>query len=315
MTMPDDGRAASRPVSEEATGDPIWDDWEAPPRLPAVPVLHLDGFDGPIDVLLDLAERQLVDLGRISILTLVDQFLEAMGRVATKVAIERRAEWIIIATRLVLLRSKLLFPENPEAAAEAERAAATEIARLDALRFIRAAAGWLQDRPQRGQDVFTRRNSEQNPRVASYVALMEACLTVLQSGAGEEAGDETAVYRPLLSDLFNVRHAIARIRTRLAERHGTELLTAFVPPLPSSAKDRILLARSAISSTFMAALELTRGGELTLAQNGLFQPIAVTRDRLKPGGSMGRADGRSGEWDEVARHGGVDRGRRHRLHA
>ena len=276
MTMPDDGRAASRPVSEEATGDPIWDDWEAPPRLPAVPVLHLDGFDGPIDVLLDLAERQLVDLGRISILTLVDQFLEAMGRVATKVAIERRAEWIIIATRLVLLRSKLLFPENPEAAAEAERAAATEIARLDALRFIRAAAGWLQDRPQRGQDVFTRRNSEQNPRVASYVALMEACLTVLQSGAGVEAGDETAVYRPLLSDLFNVRHAIAGIRTRLAERHGTELLTAFVPPLPSSAKDRILLARSAISSTFMAALELTRGGELTLAQNGLFQPIAVT---------------------------------------
>ena len=274
--MPDDGRAASRPVSEEATGDPIWDDWEAPPRLPAVPVLHLDGFDGPIDVLLDLAERQRVDLGRISILTLVDQFLEAMGRVATKVAIERRAEWIIIATRLVLLRSKLLFPENPEAAAEAERAAATEIARLDALRFIRAAAGWLQDRPQRGQDVFTRRNSEQNPRVASYMALMEACLTVLQSGAGEEAGDETAVYRPLLSDLFNVRHAIARIRTRLAERHGTELLTAFVPPLPSSAKDRILLARSAISSTFMAALELTRGGELTLAQNGLFQPIAVT---------------------------------------
>jgi segregation and condensation protein A len=276
MTMPDDGRAASRPVSESATGDPIWDDWEAPPRLPAVPVLHLDGFDGPIDVLLDLAERQRVDLGRISILTLVDQFLEAMGRVATKVAIERRAEWIIIATRLVLLRSKLLFPESPEAAAEAERAAATEIARLDALRFIRAAAGWLQDRPQRGQDVFTRRNSEQNPRVASYVALMEACLTVLQSGAGEEAGDETAVYRPLLSDLFNVRHAIARIRTRLAERHGTELLTAFVPPLPSSAKDRILLARSAISSTFMAALELTRGGELTLAQNGLFQPIAVT---------------------------------------
>jgi segregation and condensation protein A len=276
MTMPDDGRAASRPVSEEATGDPIWDDWESPPRLPAVPVLHLDGFDGPIDVLLDLAERQRVDLGRISILTLVDQFLEAMGRVATKVAIERRAEWIIIATRLVLLRSKLLFPENPEAAAEAERAAATEIARLDALRFIRAAAGWLQDRPQRGQDVFTRRNSEANPRVASYKALMEACLTVLQRGAGEEAGDETAVYRPLLSDLFNVRHAIARIRTRLAERHGTELLTAFVPPLPSSAKDRILLARSAISSTFMAALELTRGGELTLAQNGLFQPIAVT---------------------------------------
>ncbi len=269
--MPDDGRAAAHPVS-----DPIWDDWESPPRLPTVPVLHLDGFDGPIDVLLDLAERQRVDLGRISILTLVDQFLEAMGRVATKVPIERRAEWIIIATRLVLLRSKLLFPESPEAAADAQRAAASEIARLDALRFIRAAAAWLQDRPQIGQDVFTRPNRKRNARIASYMALMEACLTVLRSGAGEEAGDETAVYRPLLSDLFNVRHAIARIRTRLAERHGAELLMAFVPPLPSSAKDRILLTRSAISSTFMAALELTRGGELTLEQSGLFQPIAVT---------------------------------------
>jgi len=117
--MADDG--TSPPPERSATGDPILDDWDSPPRLPTVPVLHLDGFDGPIDVLLDLAERQRVDLGRLSILTLVEQFLAAMDRVADKVPLEERADWIIIATRLVLLRSKLLFPESPDAAADQSR--------------------------------------------------------------------------------------------------------------------------------------------------------------------------------------------------
>ena len=270
--MADDG--TSPPPERSATGDPILDDWDSPPRLPTVPVLHLDGFDGPIDVLLDLAERQRVDLGRLSILTLVEQFLAAMDRVADKVPLEERADWIIIATRLVLLRSKLLFPESPDAAADAQREAASEIARLDTLRFIRAAAAWLQERPQLGQEVFARPNREPNPRVASYMSLLEACLTVLKSGAGE-AAEETTVYRPRIADLFEVRHAIARIRARLAKTHGTEPLMAFLPPLPSNANTRPLLARSAISSIFMASLELNRGGELTLEQTGLFQSIAV----------------------------------------
>jgi segregation and condensation protein A len=263
------------PPERHSPGDPIWDDWNAPPRVPSIPELHLDGFDGPMDVLLDLAERQRINLGPMSILALVDQFLAAMARVAAKVTLERRADWIIVATRLVLLRSRLLFPESPQAAVDAEREAAAAIGRLESLSFIRAAASWLQARPQLGQTVFTRPNNERNPRVASYMALMEACLSVLQTEAAD-TGEETPVYRPRIAHLFSVNHAMTRIRARLAESRGTETLLAFLPPLPARRNNRLLLAKSAISSTFLASLELTRGGELTLEQDGLFQPIAVT---------------------------------------
>ncbi|MCB8878573.1 hypothetical protein ASILVAE211_25615, partial [Acidisoma silvae] len=76
-------------------------------RLPAVPMLHLDGFDGPMDLLLDLVERQRIDLGRMSMLLLVEQFLAASEQLRDRVPIERRADWLVMATRLVLLRSRL----------------------------------------------------------------------------------------------------------------------------------------------------------------------------------------------------------------
>jgi segregation and condensation protein A len=130
-----------------AASDPLWDDWEAPPRLPGSPVLHLDGFDGPMDVLLDLAERQRIDFGRMSILELAEQFLAAMARLADRVTLEQRADWLVLATRLVLLRSRLLFPDSPEAAATAEQDAAAELCRLKDMVAMRAAGVWLTQRP------------------------------------------------------------------------------------------------------------------------------------------------------------------------
>jgi hypothetical protein len=159
--MPDDsapGLGGPHPPPDGPTaaprGDPLWDDWDTPPRVPTIPVLHLDGFDGPMDLLLDLAERQRIDLGRISVVALVEQFVAAMDRLTTQVPVERRADWVVVATRLVLLRSQLTFPASPAAVAEAEQEAARAIARLDALRVVRAAAAWLQARPQLGHDVF-----------------------------------------------------------------------------------------------------------------------------------------------------------------
>ena len=125
--MPDDRAGGDAALSAvRPRGDALWDDWDVPPRVPSAPVLHLDGFDGPIDLLLDLAERQRLDLGRISLVAPVDQFVAACARLAPHVLIERRADWLVMATRLVLLRSRLLFPATPEAAAEAEREAAGE---------------------------------------------------------------------------------------------------------------------------------------------------------------------------------------------
>ena len=198
---------------------------------PAIPVLHLDGFDGPMDLLLDLAERQRIDLGRISVLALVEQFAAAMDCLAARVPVERRADWVVVATRLVLLRSKLLFPASPEAVAAAEREAAREIERLESVRFVRAAAAWLLARPQLGHAVFARPTAGPDPRAASYMALMEACLTVLRGREGEPDAAE-AVYRPPIPDLFRVPGALVRMRAKLAAIAGAEPLEVFLPLMP-----------------------------------------------------------------------------------
>ena len=100
-----------------------------------------------MDLLLGLAERQRIDLGRLSFLHLTEQFLAAMERCADHVALERRADWLVMATRLLLLRSRLLFPASPQAQADAAREVNREVERLRELAFIRAAAAWLDARP------------------------------------------------------------------------------------------------------------------------------------------------------------------------
>jgi segregation and condensation protein A len=264
--------AEVEPPAERAS-DPLWDDWETPPRLPGSPVLHLEGFDGPMDVLLDLAERQRIDFGRMSILELAEQFIAAMARLADRVTLEQRADWLVLATRLVLLRSRLLFPDSPEAAAAAEQDAAAELRRLDGLAAMRAAGVWLQQRPQLGLDVFARRPPSA-PREGGYVALMEACLAVLRGKEGRP--EEAPLYRPAIPDLWRVVDALARIQTLLAEHPAGGDLAAFLPPVAEEATDRPLRARAAVASTFLAGLELAREGTLTLAQDLPFQELQLT---------------------------------------
>jgi segregation and condensation protein A len=264
-------------ASETATlapADPLWDDWDTPPRRPTIPELRLDGFDGPLDVLLDLAERQRIDLGRISIADLADQFVAAMDRLARHASLEQRADWLVLASRLVLLRTRLLFAGTPEEAAAAEQAAERELARLDALQFMRAAAAWLDARPQLRRDVFPRGRGGANPRVASYMRLMEACLTVLKRETAQ-AGAEQHVYRPRIPAIFRLSEALERLSTCLTELNEPAPLERFLPRVSRNAPNRALLARSALSSTFLAALELARTAQLRLAQSIAFESITV----------------------------------------
>ena len=256
--------------------DALWDDWDSPPRVPGTPELHLDGFDGSLDLLLDLAERERIDLGRLSVLDMTDQFLAAMVRYERHVRLERRADWLVLATRLVLLRSRLLLPSTPEMAGAAQAEARRELSRLQSLQFVRAAAGWLEARPQLGRDVFAAPRRERDPRVASYMRLMEACLTVLER---EEQGQQSAVegvYRPVIPALFRIPDALARMRRQLAEVTEATPLKDFLPKLPESLPDRDLVARSAVSSTFVAALELARLAELDLSEGTTFEQVTAT---------------------------------------
>ena len=270
------GAARTDSLRPRSVAEAAWYDGDSPPRARGMPQLHLAGYDGPLDVLLDLAERQRIDLGRIAILDLVEQFVAAMERLAqpdagTRVAIERRAEWLILATQLLLLRSRLLFPASARAAEAAARDAATALQRLGDIRFLRAAAAWLERQPQLGRDTFPRPHRGPDPRVGSYMALLEACLVALQGSEGDPALPDP-VYAPVRAQVFSLQAALARLRARLPMLTEATPLQAFLPRLPEHAPDRALLARSALSSTFLAALELARTAEAVLHQD---QPLGT----------------------------------------
>ncbi|WP_284948007.1 segregation and condensation protein A [Acidisoma cladoniae] len=256
----------------EGSGDPIWDDWSTPPRVAEMPMLHLDGFDGPMDLLLDLAERQRIDFGRMSIRDLAEQFVASMERLVGRVSLEHRADWLVLATRLVLLRSRLLFPASPEAAIAAEQDAAAEVRRLEEMVFVRAAAAWLTARPQLGTDVFARPAATAPSREGGYVALMEACLVVLRGRGGRP--DEAPPYQPVIPDLWRVTDALARIRLTLAEHPEGGELSAFLPAISADVANRDLRARAAVASTLLAGLELAREGVLAIEQEEDYGPMS-----------------------------------------
>ena len=143
-------------------------------------VLHLEGFEGPLDLLLDLARAQKVDLARISVLALVEQFLA----VVESVRLELAAEWLVMAAWLTWLKSRLLVPAGSADAEEGEEAAGVLTERLRALEAIRTAAAWLNARPVLGQDVFARGAPEDHTEIdRSKLALDVAGLIRAYLGA------------------------------------------------------------------------------------------------------------------------------------
>ncbi len=251
-----------------------WGDWDQPERRPPadIPTFHLDGFDGPMDLLLDLAERQRIDLGQMSILTLAEQFTAALEALGGRVPIERRADWVVLATRLVLLRTRLLFPASPEAAADAEREAQAEIQRIEQMQVMRAAAAWLQAQPQLGQDVFTRPPPDET-REVGYVSLLEACLVLLRGKPATEAFMPPPVYRQVIPDLWRISDAIERIQNMLPDFPEGAAMGAFLPAVPTADLNRTLKARAAVASTFVAGLELAKQEVLRLKQQALFEEL------------------------------------------
>ena len=130
----------------------------------------------------------------MSVLGMAEQFAAALERIARRVPIERRADWLVLAARLVVLRAQLLFLLDPAAEAEAVAHDAAAVQRLaDERARMRGAATWLAARPQLGQEVFTRPGAVP-PRQTGYVALMEACLVVLRGREGRKRRPLAAVF-------------------------------------------------------------------------------------------------------------------------
>lgn len=238
-------------------------------------VLSLDGFEGPLDLLLDLARAQKVDLARISILSLVDQYL-AIIEGARRIRLELAADWLVMAAWLAWLKSRLLLPIQVPGGDEGEQAADVLAARLRELEAMRAAGQWLARRPQLRHEVFSRGAAEnlteldRSGLVADLPALLRGYLDAARRVAAQR------VYRPrqLALNFWTVQDALKRLSAVLGDMPPWSALEEFVPA-HFSGRER----RAAIASTLVATLELARGGGVEIRQDDAFAPI-----RIAPGG-------------------------------
>ena len=233
-------------------------------------MLTLDGFEGPLDLLLDLARGQKVDLARISILSLVEQYL-AIIEGARRVRLELAADWLVMAAWLTWLKSRLLLPAGSDAAEEAEEAADVLAARLEALAHVQRAARWMMARPQLGHEVLARGAPERLVRVdssglaADMAGLMRAYMAALRRAGGRTG------YRPKPPVFWTVADAMARLERLLGRMPEWTSLAGFLPHVADDPVQR----RAAVASTLLAGLELARNGAADLRQDEPFGEIFV----------------------------------------
>ncbi len=243
--------------------------------------MQLEGFEGPLDLLLDLARRQQVDLARISVLDLVDQFLAVVAE-GQRTNLSHAAGWLVMAAWLIWLKSRLLLPKSMEEAQQGEQAGRVLADRLAELDHVRSVAVWLEARPQLGRDMFERGHGQAGAGLvaaADLVSLFQACVDVLER-PDQRTPD---AYQPPRSPLWTPNQALARMRAMLIGRAEDGDLLSFLPPVAADLNDRLLRVRGAVASTLVAALELARSGEASLCQDDPFGEVRVHPvDALSP---------------------------------
>jgi len=233
-------------------------------------LLRLEGFEGPLDLLLELARGQKLDLAKISILALVEQYL-AVIEGARKIRLELAADWLVMAAWLTWLKSRLLLPVGNAATEEAEAAADILAARLAELAAMRTAAAWMARRTQLGHDVFRRGAPEdffevdRSRLVLDLGSLVQAYLGAIRRGARNQH------YQPRPASLWSVKQALSRLAALLGSLPDWASLEQFLPDTLDSPLER----RGALASTLLAGLEMARGGALRLRQDQDFGPILV----------------------------------------
>ena len=230
--------------------------------------LDLDGYEGPIDVLLQLARDQKVDITRISILQLAEQYLEFV-RSAKRLRLELAADYLVMAAWLAYLKSRLLLPEadSEEEPSGAEMAAALRF-QLQRLEAMQEVGQRLMGLARLGIDRFPR-GAPEPLKVISNTSYEASLYDLLRAYAQQTAKVEARDLQIPPSELFSVDRAIGRLRGLLGAVPNWTTLASFLPPELKGG----LIWRSALASTFAASLELCREGELRIRQDGAFGTI------------------------------------------
>jgi len=228
--------------------------------------LNLDGWEGPLDLLLNLARAQKVDLAQISILQLVDQYIAYIGE-ARALKLEIAADYLVMAAWLAYLKSCLLLPKDPEADPSPEEIAWRLQMRLQRLDAMRDAGARLLGRDRIGRDVFVRAAPE-GLRLARKSMWQVRAFDLFASYGAVKARTQPPMHVVHARAVMTLDEAIDRVAKMIGMAIEWTAIEAFLP-----ITDDPQLRRSALASSFLAALELARRGRLDIAQDEAFAPI------------------------------------------
>ena len=241
---------------------------EAPAREADRLTLDLEGWEGPLDLLLTLARAQKVDLAKISILALVEQYLAFIAD-ARKLRLEIAADYLVMAAWLAYLKSCLLLPKEPGVEPGPEELALRLQLRLQRLQAMREAGARLLGRDRIGRDVF-RRGAPEGLKLIRRAAWTSDLYDLISAYGIVRARAEPAIHVVARRPVMTLDEAIHRLERMIGVRMEWTAIEAFLPETQDSD-----FRRSALASSFVAALELARLGKLRLDQKEPFAPLYV----------------------------------------
>ncbi|MGJ4888717.1 segregation and condensation protein A [Bradyrhizobium sp. HKCCYLR20261] len=266
------------------TGRPTTELAEAEPAL----VVDVEGYEGPLDLLLALARQQKVDLAKISILALADQYLQFI-EAARKIRLELAADYLVMAAWLAFLKSRLLLPEPPAQEGPSAEEMATALAnRLRRLEAIREAANRLMNRPQFQRDVFPRGNPEAiaEVRKPKFTATLFDLLSAYAIQRQARVVTSVHMAKRNVWSLAEARATLERLvgMTEVSDDWGCldDYLLTYVPEPTQKA--------TVFASSFAAVLELVREGKLELNQKQAFAPLYFRKRPPNQPGAMAAPD-------------------------
>lgn len=238
-------------------------------------LVRLDGYEGPMHMLLDLARSQKVDLIQISVLQLARQYLAFIEQ-AKRVNLQLAAEYLVMAAWLTYLKSRLLLPKEEQPADEhsAEDMAEALQFQLRRLEAMRACAVQLSKQPQLGRDIFVR-GAPEGLSVNEYAVWDVSLVDLLRSYGRIKRRKEKPSYDLPTFTLLSMDRAMERLERMLGQlpRSGPGSVWATLDSFMPEKSENVLYQRSSLASTLTAMLELAKQGKVEVRQDGLFRPV------------------------------------------
>ena len=233
--------------------------------------VNLDGYEGPLDLLLSLAKEQKVDLLEISILELASQYLKFINQMK-RIDIDLAADYLVMASWLAFLKSKLLLPEEDNEDVSAKELSAILAFRLRRLEAMREASSKLMTRDREGTHIFRRGMPEAIFLIKNFNH-KDTLFDLISSYSGIRNRNYDNKWKPRVFSIFSIEDARNRLEKMLGTIVNWTKIEDFLPVNNDKSKEGILFRKSSLASIFSASLELSKEGTIEISQNKNFGSI------------------------------------------